>query len=78
MERKDCSGCGYFSPDFDEYKLSLFLSPYTASHFPLCSGYSKKYFYYISSVFQVFPCLEHISICFVFHFEAKMTGPKQA
>ena len=26
MESKDCSGCGYFSPDFYEYKLSLFWS----------------------------------------------------
>ena len=26
MESKDCSGCGYFSPDFYEYKLTLFWS----------------------------------------------------
>ena len=26
MESKDCSGCGYFSPDFYEHNLSLFWS----------------------------------------------------
>ena len=36
MESKDCSGCGYFSPDFYEHKLSLFWS----GHFGKQNRYS--------------------------------------
>ena len=40
MESKDCSGCGYFSPDFYEHKLSLFWS----GHF----GKQNRYLYVLN------------------------------